>query len=287
MFADGTITHLMTLTSRFHLLAPKPPTPARFICTCPLHEQLVPLVGSKTSSLSKAYEQIFGARSEVAELPKAASAFGNLDTRGKDPASILFDVPAHVLPPMDTIAGKFIDMLLRKRGDANAAAAVEDSGSASEDEDEDEGEGEGEGMQEDADEDAAPIAAAAAAGSKPEPVGGADGGTLAAVEIKRSSETELQFLVDFFQRGRVPVPLVAGKNPKKRKSPPGEDSAAAPNGVANGASKAEANGGVTPKKKKGSKADKAATLKAATPAGKTPGKKPKGTPGRSARKVKN
>jgi hypothetical protein len=96
--------------------------------------QLAPLASDVDGLARQGYESLFGG--QMAPDADDSGEGRSLDAvrGGKDPSQMLFDVPTHVVPPMDTVAGSFMNLLLRKRKrtDADAAAAeatpAEDAG---------------------------------------------------------------------------------------------------------------------------------------------------------------
>lgn len=107
----------------------------RSLCRLPSAPlQLAPLASDVDGLARQGYESLFGG--QMAPDADDSGEGRSLDAfrGGKDPSQMLFDVPTHVVPPMDTVAGSFMNLLLRKRKrtDADAAAAeatpAEDAG---------------------------------------------------------------------------------------------------------------------------------------------------------------
>lgn len=71
------------------------------------------MTSESESKARQNFESLFGTPS----APRRIEEERALDAHpgGKDPSQALFDVPTHVVPPMDTVAGSFMNLLLRKR----------------------------------------------------------------------------------------------------------------------------------------------------------------------------
>lgn len=210
---DNEMSVLGVLDQRASLLTPGDTSSFSPVVVGDESDRLVPLYGSQSS---KAYEQIFGQKSEDSEVEKPVADFGNFELRGEDPASALFDVPAHVLPPMDTVASKFIDTLLRKRSKPpDQGANVEVTDSMEDGGDYNSGvRAEHDGI---AVQDSPSLQSNASVNVKNATVHHDE------PSVEHSTASEMQFLVDFFQRGKVPVFLVPTKKEKKRKRSKSDD----------------------------------------------------------------
>jgi hypothetical protein len=117
---------------------------------------------------------------------------------GKDPSAALFDVPTHVVPPMDKVAGTFMGLVLRKR-------------KRSDEQDDDGNDGAGA---------ASPSSTPALGAAQTHVAGGSGGGKVNASTASADAlpsvgvaggSSDLGFLVDFFKRGKTPEVLRNGK----------------------------------------------------------------------------
>jgi len=158
---------------------------------------LAPLASDVVDGAARrSYEALFGKHSTAlaaagGEFDDAVGEeFMKLDAvrGGKDPSQALFDVPAHVVPPIDMVAGSFMGLLLRKRKrtDADAPEAVVDSEDAAS------ANGEASDVDEEKGNTVAAAAAVPASAALPDAVAGG---------------SDLGFLVDFFKRGKTPEVL--------------------------------------------------------------------------------